>query len=177
MKLDEIYGELINLNEISIPPDAKDRGYDYIFEIVSRIRSAQDFCTRYLVDCNQKLSASKKILLARQSEIDMYVFEALKVRKYLEQIKSFPERKEMIKLEAITSIDIRGAEEQHDALSNLKDALSNTLTNLRTAKEELNMIIGLLKQEFKDSNSGAMWNNPLPSNNHENPLKDMEFLE
>lgn len=177
MTPDQIYNKLIELNDISIPDDAGKRSFDYLFEIVSKIRSAQDFCSRYLVDCNKKVTEAKRIVTARRREIDDYKIQAIKEQRYLDQIKSFPERKQLIELEAAQKIDLSGAEQQLEALVNLKSSLQDTLTNLRTAKEELNMVVGLLKQEFKDANAGALWNNPMPVPS-EDPLADLpDFQE
>lgn len=189
MTADEVYAKLIELNNIEIPSDTKNRGTEQIFEIVSQIRTAQDFCTQYLIDCKKKLSEAKKIHLARKREVNLYVYEALKERRYLDSIKTFPERKYVLELEASNKINLEGSEQSLNALNNLKESLDDTLSNLRTAKEELNMVLGIMRQEFKDANSGALWNNPNPNLNyseHSSPelvattediLADLKFEE
>lgn len=176
MVLNEVYDELVRLNEVKIPEDANNRGLDYIVQTIGKIRSAQDYCSKALVLCDQKLTETKKAYLASQILSKQYIYESLKDRRYADQIKSFPERKHILELEAAQKFQAQEREALVTSFTDLKHAIESTLSNLRAAKEQLNMVLSLVKMEFKDANAGAMWNNPQPKLNYgqdDDPLSDL----
>ena len=154
MKLDDIYKGLKEFAEFSIPNDALASGHGRCIELLQEIRKGQDYCTFYLNLCYEQLAKTRKNLLARQRDIKLKVELAIKAERHKDIIKSAKERYDLIKLEAENEVNLTEVEEVIMKLDHLKDALTNTLSNLRAAKEQLNMALKVAQMDWEMSKYG-----------------------
>ena len=155
MKIDDIYKELQKYYEFKIAPDAlKSTGHLECMDLISKIREGQDFCTFYLNLCFEQLAKSRQAFLAKERQVKTKVQEGLKAGKYSDVIRSVPERKAVIVSEAEQEVDIDAAQDAVIKLEHLKLALDNTLSNLRNAKEQLNMALKAAQLDWEIQRNG-----------------------
>lgn len=154
MKIDDIYKELKQHYDFQIPSDALKNGHQECIELITKIRSGQDFCTFYLNLCFEQLSKNRQILSARQRQVKLQIEESLKANKYADTIRSVMERRKLIEIEAENAANLTEVEEVISKLEHLKDALNNTLSNLRNAKEQLNMALKAAQLDWEIQRNG-----------------------
>lgn len=154
MKIDDIYNELRKHYDFKIPADALAPGHGDTIELIQKIRNGQDFCTFYMNLCYEQLSKNRQILSARQKQMKLKIVEALKAGKFADTIGTAPERLTAIKIEAEDESNISEVEDAISKLEHLKEALGNTLSNLRNAKEQLNMAFKAAQLDWEIQKSG-----------------------
>lgn len=155
MKLDDVYKELKQYAEFNIPSDAFASGHGNIFPLLQEIRKGQDFCTKYSTLCVEQLSATRRTLMARERAVKLKVEKAIKEKKYTDLIRASKERQDFIKLEAENEENLTEVQDAIMQLEHLKEALNNTLSNLRAAKEQLNMALKVAQLDWEMAKYGS----------------------